>query len=148
MSNIKILGQYIKNLSFEIPNAPQVFLDNKEKPNIAISVDIDATKIANDAFEVTLKIKAEASAKEEKVFNCEISYSGIFSLLNIENENLEQILLVYCPNLLFPYLRRIISNIVSDGGFPPLMLDPIDFNTLYNKRKKVVESIPINNTKN
>ena len=148
MANIKILGQYIKNLSFDIPNAPQVFLNNKEKPNIAISVDIDAKKIANDAYEVTLKIKADASAKEQKVFNCDISYCGIFALSNIENENLEQILLVYCPNLVFPYLRRVISSTVSDGGFPPLMLEPIDFNAIYQKRKKVTEAAPISETKN
>ena len=148
MSNIKILTQYIKDLSFEIPGAPQIFLNNQEKPNIGISVDIDAKKIANDAYEISLKIKAEAKIKEENLFICEVAYCGIFALQNIEDEMLEQILLVYCPNLLFPYLRRIVSNMVVDGGFPPLMLDPIDFAALYAKRKEVAAAAPINNTKN
>ena len=148
MSNIKVLTQYIKDLSFEIPNAPQIFLNNQEKPNIGISVDIDAKKIANDAYEIALKIKADAKVAEETLFICEVAYCGIFALQNIEENMLEQILLVYCPNLLFPYLRRIVSNMVVDGGFPPLMLDPIDFAALYAKRKEVAASAPINNTKN
>jgi preprotein translocase subunit SecB len=148
MSNIKVLTQYIKDLSFEIPNSPQIFLNNQEKPNIAISVDIDAKKIANDAYEIALKIKADAKVDEETLFICEVAYCGIFALQNIDENMLEQILLVYCPNLLFPYLRRIVSNMVVDGGFPPLMLDPIDFAALYAKRKEVAASAPINNTKN
>jgi preprotein translocase subunit SecB len=148
MSNIKVLTQYIKDLSFEIPNAPQIFLNNQEKPNIGISVDIDAKKIANDAYEIALKIKADAKVAEETLFICEVAYCGIFALQNIDENMLEQILLVYCPNLLFPYLRRIVSNMVVDGGFPPLMLDPIDFAALYAKRKEVAASAPINNTKN
>ncbi len=148
MSNIKILGQYIKDLSFEIPNAPQVFLQQQEKPEIALSVDIDAKKIANDAYEIGLKVKAEAKAKEQKIFICEVTYCGIFTLSNIESENLEQVLLVYCPNLLFPYLRKIISSTVAEGGFPPLMLEPINFNLLFEKRKKANESVPVNDTKN
>ena len=148
MSNIKVINQYIKDLSFEIPNAPQIFLQNQEKPDIAISVDIEVKKIAEQAFEITLKIKAEATAKEQKIFICEITYCGIFLLQDIEEKLVEQVLLVYCPNLLFPFLRRIISNVTADSGFPPLMLDPIDFANLYSKRKQVNDSDPISNAKN
>ena len=84
MSNIKVLTQYIKDLSFEIPNAPQIFLNNQEKPNIGISVDIDAKKIANDAYEIALKIKADAKVAEETLFICEVAYCGIFALQNID----------------------------------------------------------------
>ncbi len=148
MSNIRVINQYIKDLSFEIPNAPNVFLNNQEKPNIALSVDIDAKKITKDSFEITLKVKADATSANNKLFICEISYCGIFALQNIENEMIEQVLLVYCPNLLFPYLRRIVSNVVSDGGFPPLMLEPIDFSSLYEKRQETLQSMPVNDTKN
>lgn len=150
MSNIRVIGQYIKDLSFEIPNAPKVFLSQQEKPDIALSVDIDAAKISEDnIFEVSLKISADATVKKENLFLCEVIYSGIFLIEEkIEEEMLEQVLLVYCPNLLFPFIRKVIANNVVDGGFPPLMIDPINFAELYEKRRQAAESSPINNTKN
>ena len=138
MSNVKILCQYIKDLSFELPNSPNVFLNQtNQAPDIGISVDLDAKKIAEEEiYEVTLKITADANDKEEeKVFIAEISYSGVFALEGVEKESLEQILLIYCPNLLFPYVRKIVSNLTIDGNFPPLMLQPIDFADLYAKKK-------------
>jgi len=147
MSGIKVITQYIKDLSFESPDAPSVFLNPQEKPNIKIAIDLDAKKIAEEAFEVTLKINADATAKE-KLFICEITYAGIFSIKKIEGEMLEQVLLIYCPNLLFPFLRRIIANTTSDAGFAPLMLDPIDFAELYAKRKAAANAVPVNDTKN
>ena len=148
MSNVKIIAQYIKDLSFECPNAPQVFLNSQEKPNIDLSIDINATKISDELFEITLKISADASANNQRTFLCEISYGAVFSVKNVEGEMLEQILLIYCPNLIFPFLRRIIANLTTDSGFPSLMLDPIDFTDLFNRRKLVSESTPINDTKN
>jgi preprotein translocase subunit SecB len=146
MSNIKILAQYIKNLSFNAPQTPEVFLQQQEKPDIKISIDIDAKKIAAENFEITLKISANASTKNSKLFNCELSYGGLFLLKNIEGEMLEQVLLIYCPNLLFPFLRRIITNATSDAGFAPLMLDPIDFAELYARRKAAEKATPVNDT--
>lgn len=148
MPNIKVFGQYIKDLSFEVPNSPEIFLKPQEKPDIELSINIDATKVADQHYEVTLKIVADASSKGDKVFICEIAYSGIFSITDAEEEELEKVLLIYCPNMLFPFVRRIVANNTIDGGFPPLMLDLIDFTDLYNKRKKAVESEPINDTAN
>ena len=153
MSSISIINQYIKDLSIELPHSPQIFLKQYAKPNINISIDIDAKKLINDEnkeedkkiFEVILKISAEAtiaseskdnSKKEEKLFILEISYAGLFQINEENSEIIEQILLIYCPNLLFPFLRRIASNVVGDAGLPPLMLEPIDFNDLYNRRVK------------
>lgn len=147
-TNIKILGQYIKDLSFEVPNSPEIFLNPQDKPNIDLSINIDAKKIADELFEVTLKICADASSNKKRAFLCEVSYSGIFSIQNAEDDTIEQALLIYCPNLLFPFIRRIIANNTIDGGFPPLMLELIDFTDLYNKRRQAVDSAPINNTKN
>jgi preprotein translocase subunit SecB len=148
MSNIKIISQYIKDLSFELPSAPSVFLNQQDKPDINLNIDIDAKKISDDLFEVILKISANAKIKKEKFFICEISYAGLFSLQKIEAGMLEQVLLIYCPNLLFPFLRRIVSNLTADSGLAPLMLDPIDFAALYARRKAVAESQPVNDTKN
>jgi preprotein translocase subunit SecB len=148
MSNVKIISQYIKDLSFELPSAPGIFLNPQDKPDINLSIDIDAKKLSEELFEITLKIGADAKIKNEKLFICEVSYAGLFSLQKIENELLEQILLIYCPNLLFPFLRRIVSNLTSDGGLAPLLLDPIDFAALYSRRKAAADSAPVNDTKN
>ncbi len=148
MSNIKILAQYVKDLSFKVPQAPEVFLTTNEKPDIRISIDIDAKKIAAENYEISLKISADASSKDKKLFLCELTYCGIFLLKQIEGEMLEQVLLIYCPNLLFPFLRRIITNATSDAGFAPLMLDPIDFAELYARRKAAEKATPVNDTKN
>lgn len=148
MSNIKIISQFIQSLNFELPSAPQVFLNPQDKPNIALSIDIDAKKIAEEIFEVTLKISADATMQDAPFFACKLAYSGLFSLQKMEGEMLEQILLIYCPNLLFPFLRRIVTNLTADAGLAPLMLDPIDFADLYNRRKTAANATPINNTKN
>ena len=140
MSNIKINSQYIKDLSFEVPNSPEIFLSPNLKPDIAISIDIDANKLSVNTFEVTLKIKAEAKGNDKVIFICEVSYAGIFTLdEKIEDKKeIEQILLIFCPNILFPFVRRIVSGCTTDGGFPPLMLEPIDFAEIYQKRSNQV----------
>lgn len=148
MSNIKVISQYIKDLSFETPHSPDIFLTNQGKPDIELSIDIDAKKISDEIYEVILKISANATTKDKKIFLCEVSYAGLFALQNIEAEMIEQILLIYCPNLLFPFIRRLIANLTSDSGFPPLMIDPIDFTDLYSKRRKLADSEPISDTKN
>ncbi|MDA9231595.1 protein-export chaperone SecB, partial [Rickettsiales bacterium] len=129
--------QYIKKLSIEVPNSPDIFIKTNNKPNIEIAIDIDAKKISDLAYEVTLKIKA--TADQSKLFNAQIEYAGIFAFKEDSTiGDLEEVLLVQCPNLLFPFARSIMSNLTSDAGFSPLMLDPIDFLKLYNKRKEKV----------
>ena len=136
MSNVKINSQYIKDLSFEVPNAPEVFVNQTTKPDIGLSIDINATKLADNVFEVVLKIKAEAKGGDKIIFINELSYGGVFTLdEQIQNQQeIEQILLIYCPNILFPFVRKIIANCTIDGNFPPLMLEPINFSDLYQKR--------------
>ncbi len=136
MSNIRINSQYVKDLSFEVPNAPEIFLTPTLKPDINLSVDIDAKRLSVNAFEVILKINAEAKGNEKAIFICELSYGGIFTLDEKiqDQKEIEQILLIYCPNMLFPFARKIIASCTIDGGFPPLMLEPIDFADLYQKR--------------
>jgi len=138
MANIKINTQYIKDLSFETPGAPEIFLAANSKPDIAINIDIDAKKISVNGYEIVLKIKAEAKNNEKILFICELSYAGIFTLDEkvADEKEIEQILLIYCPNILFPFLRKIVANTVNDGGFPPLLLDPINFAALYQQRQK------------
>jgi preprotein translocase subunit SecB len=135
--NIKIAKQYIKELSIKVPNSPEVFVKNQGKPNIEISIDIDAKKISDLAYEIILKLKA--SADEGKLFEADLHYAGIFAFEEGSDiKNLEETLLVKCPTLLFPFSRNIISNLTSDSGFSPLLIDPIDFGILYKKRKEAV----------
>ncbi len=148
MSNIRTVSQYIKLLNFDIANSPQIFLNPQEKPNINLSIDLDARKVADDLYEVILKISADAKMQDQQFFNCEMHYAGLFSLQKMEGEMLEQVLLIYCPNLLFPFIRRIIANLTSDSGILPLMLEPNDFAQLYARRKEAVKATPINDTKN
>ncbi len=139
MSNIRINSQYVKDLSFEVPNAPGIFLTQALKPDIALSIDIEANRLSVNAFEVILKVKADARGDDAKViFICELSYGGVFTIDEKiqDNQEIEQLLLIYCPNILFPFTRKIIASSTIDGGFPPLMLEPIDFADLYNKREK------------
>ncbi len=128
-------AQYIKDFSFENPGAPASLVGNRETPKISISVDVQVQKIAEENFEVTLAITANANIDDKKLFLVELSYAGIFSVKAPEQE-LGPVLMVYCPNLLFPYARRVISDTVRDGGFPPLLLDPIDFASIYQQHQK------------
>lgn len=130
-----INAQYIKDLSFESPGAPGSLVGNREKPRIDVSVDVQVQKLAESSFEVCLVISANAVLDEKKkLFLAELAYAGIFSI-DVPDAELEPILMIYCPSMLFPYARRIVSDVVRDGGFPPLMLDPIDFAVLYQSHK-------------
>lgn len=126
-----VRGQYIKDLSFENPHAPNSLAQLKEKPAIEVNFDLKAQKLQETLFEVTLLINTRATAQESTLFLVDLAYAGIFSLTNIPQEKLEQVLMVDCPFVLFPFARRVVADLTRDGGFPPLMLDPIDFNALY-----------------
>ncbi len=135
---IAVNGQYIKDLSFENPGAPQTLANTKERPDIDVSVDVKAGAIGDDIFEVALTLSCKAVAGEEKntLFVCELTYGGVFTIKGVPDAEKEPALLVFCPNLLFPFARRIVADSTRDGGFPPLLLDPIDFGRLYAQRKQ------------
>ncbi len=129
-----VTGQYVKDLSFENPGAPSNLIGMDEKPKIEVNIDLGAQKLRDELYEVTLHINAKANSGDKPMFMVDLAYGGIFTLVNIPQERLEQILMVDCPFVLFPYARRIVSDVTRDGGFPPLMLEPIDFFTMYRKK--------------
>ena len=134
---VNILGQYIKNISFESMNVPQIFTELKEAPQIELDLDVGVSDVEEGKYEVVLKINAKATSDEKDVFNIELEYAGLFQLDNVsEEDQKKQILLIYCPNILFPFLRRIISDVTRDAGFQPLMLNPVDFAGLYMKQQE------------
>lgn len=135
-SGFTIRGQYIKDLSFESPHAPESFLPTTSKPALDVNVDIKAQKIQDDVYEMILRISARAAADGKTLFLVELAYAGIFQFNNLSAERIEPIILVEGPFVLFPFARRVIADVTRDGGFPPLMLDPIDFQALYLQNKK------------
>lgn len=136
-------GQYIKDLSFENPQAPKIYTEKNLNPKISVSIDINGTKLQESIFEVELIINATAVHKDKKMFIVELTYAGIFGIKNIDDddENLKEILFVYCPSLLFPYARRIISDTTRDASMPPLMLDTINFRALYESKKDTLKKL-------
>jgi preprotein translocase subunit SecB len=132
---ISVNTQYIKDLSFENPMAPSVFVPNEVKPSIALTLDIKINKLQEDnVFEVELHINVEAKREENVMFRLELNYGGVFSLINFSEEQIKMILSVHCPALLFPYARKIVADTTQDGGFQALVMDPIDFGDLYYKK--------------
>ena len=128
---IVINGQYIKDLSFEAPSAPGVFAElQKGAPEIAINVDVNAQPLQDNNFEVALHIRAECKAGETTAFLLEVAYGGLFAL-NVPQEHLQPVLLIECPRLLFPFVRHLMAVVTREGGFPPLLLGPVDFVAMY-----------------
>ena len=130
LPQVQVLTQYVKDLSFENPNAPQSLQWN-EPPRIDINVGVNARRGGDDLYEVELKINARAEAQGSTAFVVELLYGAMFSLQNVPEEALEPFLIIEAPRIIFPFARRIVADAVRDGGFPPLMLDPIDFAQLY-----------------
>ena len=145
---LMVNAQYVKDLSFEVPNAPEVFSTLKAQPNVNINLDVQARRLQDgqDVFEVTLQIKAEAveapaatnggpAGDGKPVFIAELAFCGVFTLTGVPPESVEPVLLVECPRLLFPYARNILADVTRDGGFPPVLLQPIDFVALWQSRR-------------
>lgn len=151
--------QYVKDLSFEVPNAPEIFSTLRAQPNVNINLDVQARRITDgqDVFEVTLQIKAEAlepapvangqssngqssngqsTGETRPLFIAELAYCGVFTLTGVPENTVEPVLLVECPRLLFPYARNILADVTRDGGFPPVLLQPIDFVALWQSRRQ------------
>jgi preprotein translocase subunit SecB len=131
---LSVLSQYIKDLSFENPRSPQQAAGSTARPEIQVTVDVKGQQISQDQFEVVIDLALNAKSGEQAVFVLELSYGGVFVMANIPQDSLQPLLLIECPRLLFPFARRIVADVSRDGGFPPLMLDPIDFVALYRRR--------------
>lgn len=130
---VGVIAQYVKDLSFENPNAPAVY-QWQSQPQMDVQFNIGSQPVGEDVHEVVLKIEITARANEGVAFQMEILYAGLFALRNIPEEQLNPFLLAEAPRILFPFARRIISDATVDAGFPPLLLDPIDFGGLYMQR--------------
>jgi preprotein translocase subunit SecB len=137
---LTILSQYIKDLSFENPRAPASLEPGKSRPEIQVRVDARAQELTSGRYEVTFQLHCEARSGEDPVFMVELTYAGLFSVANVPPESLQPVLLIECPRLLFPFARRIVADATRDGGFTPLMIDPIDFVALYRRRQEQAQA--------
>lgn len=134
LPQLQVNGQYIKDLSFEIPAAPQIFLEmQNEQPDIPIHVDVNTSNVAPNLYEVVLHLRVEAKLPAKPLFIIELDYAGLFTV-NLPEEQVYPVLMIECPRLLFPFARNIVADMTRDGGFPPLMLQPLDFVALYRSR--------------
>jgi preprotein translocase subunit SecB len=133
MPQVGLISQYVKDLSFENPNAPNVY-QWQSQPQIEVQFNIGAQTVGEDVHEVALKIEVTASADGNTAFAVELVYAGLFGIRNVPQEQIQPFMLAEAPRLLFPFARRVVADAIRDGGFPPLVLDPIDFGALYMER--------------
>ena len=136
---LNVVGQYIKDLSFENPNAPQS-LTPSASPQIAIQINVDAKPLSDTDIEVSLQIEGKAEMTGTPMFRFDLNYAGVFRIQNVPQESMNMIVLIECPRLLFPFAREIIATVVRNGGFPPLLLDPVDFAGLYRQKMSEVQA--------
>ncbi|MGA0605934.1 protein-export chaperone SecB [Phenylobacterium sp. VNQ135] len=132
---IRILAQFIRDLSFENPRAPEALRAGQGQPQIDLGVEMNARGREDGLFEVDLKLSAKAVREDGALFVVELLYGGVFQIAGIPAEDMEPVLLIECPRYLFPFARRVIADVTAEGGFPPFMLDPIDFAGVYAARK-------------
>jgi preprotein translocase subunit SecB len=132
---IRILAQFVRDFSFENPRAPDALRAGAAQPQIDLGVEMNARGRDDGLFEVDLKLSARASRDDGPLFVVELLYGGVFQISGVGAEDIEPVLLIECPRFLFPFARRIISDITAEGGYPPFMLDPIDFAGVYAARK-------------
>jgi preprotein translocase subunit SecB len=132
---VRVLTQFVRDLSFENPRAPESLRSSGTQPNIEIGVEMNARTRTDDLYEVDLKLSAAAHVNNEAIFVVELVYGGLFQVTGVPEENMEPLLLIECPRFLFPFARRVVADLTAEGGFPPFMLDPIDFAAIYTARR-------------
>jgi preprotein translocase subunit SecB len=143
MPQIGVLAQYVKDLSFENPNAPRSMAPSTQPPAINVQINVDASPLGEADIEVTLRLEGKAEAQGMLLFSFELAFSGIFRIQNVPPDSMQPVVLIECPRLLFPFAREIIATATRNGGFPPLLLEPIDFVNLYRQRLAAAQASPL-----
>lgn len=131
--SMNLVGQYVRDLSFENPGAPGSIMLGGGNPAFNVSISVGVKKQADDLYAVELNLKAKANREETLLFNVELVYGGVFRLRNIPEAQISTLLMVECPRLIFPFARQVLANVTQQGGFPPLMMEPVDFMAIYRQ---------------
>jgi preprotein translocase subunit SecB len=140
LPQLNVLGQYIKDFSFENPNAPRSLQATQTQPNINIQINVGVGQMSPTDFEVTLTIEGKAETSGSVMFAFDLTFAGMFRVQNVPQEHVQPIVMIECPRLLFPFAREIIATAVRNGGFAPLLLDPVDFVQLYQQRLQQMQT--------
>lgn len=135
LPQMRVIAQYVKDFSFENPGAPETLRIERDAPQIELGIDVQGRNAGGDAYEVALSLNAKAMRGDKVIFIAELTYGGLFELINFDERMREQVLLIECPRLLFPFARRMIADATRDGGFPPLLVEPVDFAGLYRQQR-------------
>jgi preprotein translocase subunit SecB len=133
-AQLNVLGQYVKDFSFENPNAPRSLAPTQVQPAINIQINVGAQQLAETDYEVSLNLEGKAEGSGSVLFAFELTFAGVFRVANVPPQTLQPLIMIECPRLLFPFAREIVATAVRNGGFPPLLLDPVDFVSLYQQR--------------
>lgn len=136
---ITVNAQYIKDLSFENPNAPNSLVNTGKAPDVDVNINVEAKKLSDTGFEVVLKINASAKTEESAAFVVELSYACIMTLNGVPEDQVQPVLMIEGPRLLFPFARQIVADATRDGGFPPLLINPIDFVAMYQQNSAAAQ---------
>lgn len=146
MPQIGVIVQYVKDFSFENPHAPRSLAPATTQPNIGIQINVDAAPMSETDFEVVLRLEGKAESADTVLYSFELVFGGVFRILNVPAESLQPTVMIECPRLLFPFAREIIATGTRNGGFMPLMLEPVDFVQLYRQRMAAAQSsaVPLN----
>ena len=139
-AGFNLVGQYIRDLSFENPGAPGSILAGGPNPSFSVSINVAVKKQGDDVYAVELTLNAKAEREQAMLFNVELIYGGVFRLRNVPEDRLPPLLMVECPRLVFPFARQVLANVVQQGGFPPLMMEPVDFQALYIQNLRNLQS--------
>lgn len=139
---LTVVAQYIKDFSFENPNAPGSLQARQEQPQIGIQINVGANSLSETDIEVVIKLEGKGEASSTVLFRFELEFAGIFRIRNVPQESLNPLVMIECPRLLFPFAREIIATAVRNGGFPPLLLDPVDFVGLYRQKMAQMQPQP------
>jgi preprotein translocase subunit SecB len=139
---LNVVAQYIKDFSFENPNAPKSLGGRQEQPQIGIQINVGATPLSDTDIEVVIKLEGKAESGGTLLFRFELEFAGVFRIRNVPQESLNPLVLIECPRLLFPFAREIVATAVRNGGFPPLLLDPVDFVGLYRQKMAQMQPSP------
>jgi preprotein translocase subunit SecB len=136
--SMNMLGQYIRDLSFESPGAPGSIMLASGNPQFAINLDVDVRKQADEVFAVELKLGAKADRDNSVLFAVELVYGGVFRVRNVAEPQLSQLLMIECPRLIFPFARQVLASVTQQGGFPPVMMEPVDFAQFYMQKMRAL----------
>jgi preprotein translocase subunit SecB len=142
LPQLNVLTQYIKDFSFENPNAPNSLTPPQQPPAINIQINVNVKTMTATDYEVELKIEGKADSAGSVLFGFDLTYAGVFRIQNVAQENMHPLVMIECPRLLFPFAREIVATAVRDGGFPPLLIDPIDFVALYRQKMSELQPQP------